>query len=73
MELAKGQVVVASVQYGITEVQEVVQVKRTKSPVSRPTLDQLRGALPLHDAIRGTIVALGGFTKGCKERPPPSP
>lgn len=64
----KGIDVVASVQYGITEVQEVVQVKRTKSAVGRPKLDQLRGALPYYDAIRGTIIALGGFTKGCTER-----
>jgi restriction system protein len=49
-------------------VQEVVQVKRTKSAVGRPILDQLRGALPYHDAIRGTIIALGGFTKGCEDR-----
>jgi restriction system protein len=63
----KGIDVVATVQFGITEVQEVVQVKRTKSAVGRPILDQLRGALPYHDAIRGTIIALGGFTKGCKD------
>jgi restriction system protein len=31
-------------------------------------LDQLRGALPYSDAIRGTIIALGGFTRGCTER-----
>lgn len=64
----KGVDVVAAVQYGITEVREVVQVKRTQSAVGRPVLDQLRGALPYHEAIRGTIIALGGFTSGCKER-----
>jgi len=63
----KGVDVVGSVQLGITEIQEVIQVKRTKSALGRPKLDQLRGALHYHDAIRGTIIALGGFTSGCEE------
>jgi restriction system protein len=63
----KGVDVVATVQFGITTVTEVVQVKRHKGSIHRPVLDQLRGALPYHKAIRGTIITLGTFTKGCKE------
>lgn len=59
--------VVASVQFGITTITEVVQVKRHQGNISRPTLDQLRGALPYHEAIRGTLITLGGFSKGCTE------
>jgi restriction system protein len=63
----KGVDVVATVRFGITSVREVVQVKRYTSNIGRPVLDQLRGALPYHDAIQGTIITLGSFTKGCKE------
>jgi restriction system protein len=63
----KGVDVVATVQFGITSIIEVVQVKRHKSSITRPVLDQLRGALPYHKAIRGTIITLGSFTAGCKE------
>ncbi|MBD3177062.1 MAG: restriction endonuclease [Armatimonadia bacterium] len=56
-----------SIQYGITTVTEMVQVKRTQSSIGRNVLSQLRGDLPLHDAIRGTLVTLGGFTKECEE------
>jgi restriction system protein len=45
----------------------VVQVKRHKGSIGRPVLDQLRGALPYHKALRGTIITLGAFSKGCKE------
>ena len=30
-------------------------------------MDQLRGALPYHMATRGTLITLGGFSKGCAE------
>lgn len=63
----KGVDVVASYQFGITQIKEVVQVKRHKGNITRPVLDQLRGALPYHQAIRGTIITTGGFAKGCKE------
>lgn len=59
--------VVAKVQFGITEITEVVQVKRTESTITRPKVDELRGALPYHKAIRGTIISLGGFAKGAQE------
>lgn len=63
----RGVDVIATVQFGITTITEVVQVKRQRTSVARPVLDQLRGALPLHKAIRGTIVTLSTFTQGCKE------
>jgi restriction system protein len=63
----KGVDVVATVQFGITTITEVVQVKRQKGSVGRPVLDQLRGALPYHEAIRGTLITLGSFSKGCTD------
>ena len=63
----KGVDVVARVQFGITEITEVVQVKRTEGTITRPKIDELRGALPYHKAIRGTIISLGGFAKGAQE------
>lgn len=63
----KGVDVVATVQFGITTITEVVQVKRHQANIQRGTLDQLRGALPYHKAIRGTIITVGGFSKGCTE------
>lgn len=63
----KGVDVVATVQFGITTITEVVQVKRHQANIPRATLDQLRGALPYHKAIRGTIITVGGFSKGCTE------
>ena len=63
----KGVDVVGSVQFGITTVTEVVQVKRHQGSINRPVLDQLRGALPYHKAIRGTLINLGDFTQGCRE------
>jgi restriction system protein len=63
----KGVDVIATVQVGITTITEYVQVKRQQSNVGRPVLDQLRGALPLHNALRGTIITLGDFSKGCTD------
>ncbi len=63
----RGVDVVATIQFGITTITEVVQVKRHHNTISRPVLDQLRGVLPLHKAIRGTLISLGGFSGGCKE------
>jgi len=59
--------VVGTVQVGITVVQEVVQVKRHKNNINRKVVDQLRGALPYHQAIRGTLITLSRFTSGCAE------
>jgi restriction system protein len=63
----KGVDVIADFEFGITQVREVVQVKRHLGSITRPVLDQLRGALPYHQAIRGTIITLGTFAKGCKD------
>ena len=63
----KGIDVVGTYQFGITQIREVVQVKRYQGSISRPVLDQLRGALPYHQAIRGTIITLGRFAKGCAD------
>lgn len=63
----KGVDVVANFQFGITEIKEVVQVKRSELTVRRPLIDQLRGALPYHGAIRGTLITLGRFAKGVEE------
>ena len=38
-----------------------------KGNIGRPVLDQLRGSLPYHKAIRGTLITLGNFSKGCTE------
>ncbi len=46
---------------------KVVQVKRTDAKITRPKIDELRGALPYHKAIRGTIISLGGFARGAQE------
>ncbi len=63
----KGVDVVASFQFGITQIKEVVQVKRHKGNISRPVLDQLRGALYHFSAFRGTIITIGGFAQGAKD------
>jgi len=63
----KGVDVVASIQFGITNITEVVQVKRHKGVIGRSTIDQLRGALPYHKAIRGTMMTLSDFSRGCKD------
>lgn len=63
----KGVDVVATVQFGITTVTEVVQVKRQQGNLNRTVIDQLRGVLPFHRAIRGTIITTGGFSKGLIE------
>ena len=61
----KGVDVVGRVQVGITTVTEVVQVKRMQNAVTRPLIDQLRGALPYHKAIRGTLITTGRFASNC--------
>jgi len=63
----KGIDVVANYQFGITEITEVVQVKRTETTIGRRVIDELRGALPYHRAIRGTIITLGPFARGIED------
>ncbi len=63
----KGVDVTADLELGISRVREVIQVKRQKSNVSRTVLDSLRGSLHRFDAVRGTIISTGGFSKGAKD------
>jgi len=63
----KGIDVTASVEFGITSIKEVVQVKKWKDKIQRPVLDQLRGSLHRFGAVKGTIITLSDFAKGCKE------
>jgi restriction system protein len=58
--------VVATVEFGITTITEFVQVKRRTKTLGRKEVDQLRGALPYHGALRGTLITLGKFSSGCE-------
>jgi len=60
----KGVDVVADIELGITSVREVVQVKRQKTNIQRPILDALRGSLYRFQAVRGTIITTGNYSKG---------
>ena len=42
----------------------MVHVKRTENSIVRDIVDKLRGALPYHKAIRGSIITFGKFAKG---------
>lgn len=59
--------VTARIQLGITEVIEVVQVKRHARNIQRSVMDALRGSLHRFGAVRGTIITTGGFARGTKE------
>jgi restriction system protein len=61
----KGVDVLATVQFGITTITEVIQVKRHRESIGLPVLDQLRGALSYFKALRGTLITLFSFSKGC--------
>ena len=63
----KGVDVVANIEVGISQVREVIQVKRQKNNVGRGILDALRGSLYRFDAVRATIITTGGFSKGAKD------
>jgi restriction system protein len=56
--------VVGTIELGISAVREVIQVKRHRGTISRPVLDQLRGSLHRFNAVRGTIITTGRFSKG---------
>ena len=59
--------VTARIQLGITEVVEVVQVKRHARNIQRSVMDALRGSLHRFGAVRGTIITTGGFARGTKD------
>jgi restriction system protein len=63
----KGVDVVAHIELGISSVREVIQVKRHRGTIIRPVLDQLRGSLHRFNAVRGTIITTGHFSKGAQE------
>lgn len=63
----KGVDVVGRIALGITDVKEVIQVKRQQGNVQRPILDMLRGSLHRFGAVKGTIISLGGFAKGARD------
>ena len=60
----KGVDVIAQIELGITSVREVIQVKRHRGSINRVVLDQLRGSLHRFNAVRGTIITTGHFSKG---------
>ncbi len=57
----------ADIEFGISSVHEVIQVKRHKGSIGQPIVSGLRGAMPLFDALRGSIVTTGAFSKKAKE------
>lgn len=63
----KGVDVVGNIEMGITSVREVVQVKRHQANIQRPVVDALRGSLHRFEAMQGTIITVGGFSKGTRE------
>jgi|SRR5271157_3649476 len=54
-------------QFGITEINEVIQVKRHRVNIQRPVLDMLRGSLHRFKAQKGTIITTGDYGKGAKD------
>jgi restriction system protein len=63
----KGVDVVADIELGITSVREVVQAKRHAQAVQRKELDALRGSLHRFQAVRGTLITTGTFSKGTRD------
>jgi restriction system protein len=63
----RGVDVVANIQLGISSVSEVIQVKRRSGNVNRTVLDQLRGSLHRFNAVRGTVITTGRFSRGTQE------
>lgn len=63
----KGIDLLATAQFGISTVTELIQAKRLKGSIDHPVLDQLREMLPACGAARGTLITLSRFTSGCKE------
>jgi restriction system protein len=64
----KGVDVLGTIEVGISNIKEVVQVKRyNSSRVGDPEVNQLRGTLSRFGAIRGTIITSGKFSKQAEE------
>jgi restriction system protein len=63
----KGVDVKAVAQFGITTINEVIQVKRHRANIQRTVLDMLCGSLHRFKAQKGTIITTGDFGKGAKD------
>ena len=63
----KGVDVKAVAQFGITTINEVIQVKRHRANIQRTVLDMLRGSLHRFKAQKGTIITTGDYGKGAKD------
>lgn len=59
--------IIAEIKSGTSCLREIIQVKRWRKNVQRPTLDQLRGVLSISKAIKGTIITTSDFSQGCYE------
>ena len=58
--------VLGTIKVGISEIKEVVQVKRQQANVGRPVLDGLRGSLYRFDAVQGTVITTSGVTRDAR-------
>jgi restriction system protein len=58
--------VLGTIKVGISEIKEVVQVKRQQANVGRGVLDALRGSLYRFDAVQGTVITTSGFSQGAR-------
>ena len=63
----KGVDVKAVANFGITRINEVIQVKRHRANIQRTVLDMLRGSLHRFKAQKGTIITTGDFGKGARD------
>lgn len=63
----KGIDVIAKLEYGFSTIIDAIQVKRQTSNIQRKIIDELRGSLHYYNSTKGTIITLGGFSKGCEE------
>jgi restriction system protein len=63
----KGVDVIGRIQLGITEVKEVIQVKRHRKTIQRKDLDALRGCLHRFQAVRATLITTSRFSSGTEK------
>ncbi len=63
----KGVDVIGEIVAGTSVIKEIIQVKRWKNNIQRPTLDQFRGALVVSDAVKGSIFTTSDFSPACYE------
>src|SRR5262249_10298052 len=58
---------VTDVELGITPLREVGQAKRHSVAGQRKALDALRGCLHRFQAVRGTLITTGAFSRGTRD------